>query len=158
MQRSNTPRLHHSNRLSARSGFTFIELLVVIAIIAILSGAVALNLAGRTGEARITRAKLDIQQLQTALDTYRTDQGRYPTQVQALQALYEKPTREPIPMRYPSEPYLRGRQSPSDPWNSPYIYLSPGRQGELYEIISYGSDGEPGGEGDAADISSAELQ
>lgn len=147
-----------SRSRNRRSGFTFIELLVVIAIIAILSGAVALNLAGRAGEARITRAKLDIQQLQTALDTYRTDQGRYPTQEQGLQALYEKPGREPVPARYPAEPYLRGRQSPSDPWNSPYIYLSPGRKGEPYEIISYGSDGEPGGEGDAADISSASIQ
>ena len=140
-----------------QGGFTFIELLVVIAIIAILSGAVALNLAGRTGEARISRAKLDIQQLQTALDTYRTDQGRYPTQEQGLQALVEKPAREPIPPNYPAEPYLKSRQMPTDPWNSPYIYLAPGRRGELYEIISYGSDGEPDGEGDAADISSASL-
>ncbi len=143
---------------SARGGFTFIELLVVIAIIAILSGAVALNLAGRTGEARSTRAKLDIQQLQTALDTYRTDQGRYPTQEQGLHALYEKPTREPVPVRYPAEPYLRNQQSPTDPWDSPYIYLSPGRKGELYEIISYGSDREPGGDGDATDISSSTIQ
>ena len=143
---------------SSRSGFTFIELLVVIAIIAILSGAVALNLAGRTGEARITRAKLDIQQLQTALDTYRTDQSRYPSQQQGLMALYEKPTLEPVPARYPSEPYLRGRQIPADPWGTPYIYLSPGRQGERYEIISYGSDGEPDGEDDAADISSSDIK
>jgi general secretion pathway protein G len=143
---------------SARSGFTFIELLVVIAIIAILSGAVALNLAGRTGEARITRAKLDIQQLQTALDTYRTDQSRYPSQQQGLMALYEKPTLEPVPARYPAEPYLRGRQIPVDPWGTPYIYLAPGRQGERYEIISYGSDGEPDGEDDAADISSSDIK
>lgn len=152
------PAMSTTARARRRSGFTFIELLVVIAIIAILSGAVALNLAGRTGEARIARAKLDIQQLQTALDTYRTDQGRYPSQQQGLLALYEKPTLEPVPARYPEEPYLRGRQIPVDPWGSPYVYLSPGRQGERYEIISYGSDGEPDGEGDAADLSSSTLQ
>ena len=141
-----------SNR-ARRHGFTFIELLVVIAILAILSGAVALNLAGRAGEARIARAKLDLQQLQTALDTYRTDQGRYPSQEQGLLALLEKPTREPIPPRYPSEPYLKSE--PVDPWGAPYVYLVPGRKGEHYEIISYGSDSEPGGEGDAADLSSS---
>ena len=142
---------------AATAGFTFIELLVVIAIIAILSGAVALNLARRTGEARLTRAKLDIQRFQTALDIYRTDQGRYPSQAQGLQALLEKPTVDPVPANYPSEPYVQGSRMPTDPWGSPYIYLSPGRQGELYEIISYGSDREPDGEGDAADISSAAL-
>ena len=148
---------HRQAVAAPRAGFTFIELLVVIAIIAILSGAVALNLAGRTGEARVTRAKLDLQQLQTALDTYRTDQGRYPTQEQGLQALAEKPARDPVPPRYPAEPYLRGGAVPVDPWSSPYIYLAPGRKGELFEIISYGSDGEPGGEGDAADISSSAM-
>ncbi len=139
-----------------KQGFTFIELLVVVAIIAILTGAVALNLAGRTNEARIARAKLDIQQLQTALDTYRSDNGRYPTQAQGLQALYEKPVIEPLPTRYPAEPYLRGKE-PLDPWGATYIYMSPGRRGELFEIISYASDGEPGGEGDAADLSSSDL-
>lgn len=139
------------------SGFTLVELLVVIAIIAILASVVTVSLVRKPGEARVAATKLQIRQLQTALNIYRTEQGRYPTQEQGLEALIRKPDREPIPRQYPAEGYLEGGRLPVDAWGNPFVYLSPGRAGEAYEIISYGSDGEPGGEGEAADISSSML-
>lgn len=74
-----------------------------------------------------------------------------------MDALVRIPDREPIPRAYPTDGYLQGTRVPQDPWGNAYIYLAPGRAGESYEIISYGSDGEPNGAGDAADISSSAL-
>lgn len=139
------------------SGFTLIELLVVIAIITILAGVVTVNLVRKPAEARVAAAKLQIKELQTALNIYRTEQGRYPTQEQGLEALVRTPDREPIPRNYPRDGYLQSAKLPLDPWGNPFIYLAPGRAGESYEILCYGSDGEPGGEDDAADISSSAL-
>lgn len=138
-------------------GFTLIELLVVIAIIAILASVVTLSLFDRPGEARQAAAKMQIRIYQTAIQNYRVDQGTPPTTEQGLEALVTKPTLEPVPRKYPGDGYLDTRRVPNDPWDNPYIYLSPGRSGESYEIISYGKDGEPGGEGEAADISSSGL-
>ena len=138
-----------------QAGFTLVEMLVVIAIIGILAGLVFVNLGGKAGEARIAATSFQIKQIETALKIYRTEQGRYPTQAQGLSALVQKPTLEPVPARYPEEPYLEGGVVPQDPWGNPYSYLIPGRQNEPYEIISYGSDGEPGGDGEGADISSS---
>ena len=100
---------------------------------------------------------MQIRQLQTAIQLYRSEQGLQPSQEQGLEALVAKPTTEPIPQRYPQEGYLESRRVPKDPWGNEYIYVVPGRSGEAFEIISYGSDGEPEGEGEAADISSASL-
>ena len=140
---------------SSQAGFTLVEMLVVIAIIGILAGLVFVNLGGKAGEARVTAADFQIKQIETALKIYRTELGRYPTQAQGLSALVQQPTIEPVPKRYPIEPYLEGGVVPLDPWDSAYIYLTPGRQSEPYEIISYGNDGEPGGEGESADLSSS---
>ncbi len=140
-----------------RSGFTLIEILIVIIIISILAGVVSVNVLRKPGEARVSAARLQIKQLQTAVQLYKTEQGRVPTQEQGLEALVGKPVTEPLPRQYPAEGYLESRKLPKDPWNNEYIYLVPGRAGELFEIISYGSDGEPGGEGEAADLSSSEL-
>ena len=138
-------------------GFTLIELLVVIAIIAILASVVTLSLFNRPGEAKQAAAKIQIRIFQTAVQNYRIDHGAPPTTEQGLEALVAKPTLDPVPAKYPPDGYLDTRRLPVDPWGHPYIYLSPGTQGEACEIISYGSDAEPGGEGEAADISSAEL-
>ena len=146
-------RTHRANR----SGFTLIEILIVIIIISILAGVVSVNVLRKPGEARVSAAKLQIKQLQTAVQLYKTEQGRTPTQEQGLEALVGKPVTEPLPQQYPAEGYLESRKLPKDPWNNEYIYLVPGRAGELFEIISYGSDGEPGGEGEAADLSTSEL-
>ncbi len=144
-------------RTNSKSGFTLLEILVVVMIIAILASIVGVNVLKRPGEARMSAAKMQVRQLKHAVDLYRIDQGRPPTQQQGLEALVTKPVYEPVPRNYPSEGYLEGRKVPLDPWNREFIYLAPGRQGELFEIISYGGDGEPGGENEATDISSSEI-
>ena len=139
------------------NGFTLIEILVVIVIITILAGIVTVNVVRKPAEARVAAAKLQIQQLKTALQFYRTEQGKYPTQSQGLEALVNKPTTDLAPANYPAEGYLDSPQVPKDPWGNEFIYLIPGRKGEPMEIISYGSDGEPDGENDAADLSSSDT-
>lgn len=143
--------------MDRRDGFTLIEILIVVLIITILAGIVGVNVVRKPGEARVSAARMQIQQLKAAVQLYRAEQGLVPTQEQGLEALVSRPTIEPIPPRYPEGGYLDSRRVPLDPWNRPYIYLAPGRQGEPFEIISYGSDGEPGGTGEAADLSSSEL-
>jgi general secretion pathway protein G len=142
---------------TTRAGFTLLEILVVVMIIAILASIVGVSVLRRPGEARASAAKMQVKQLKHAVDLYRIDNSRPPTQQQGLQALVAKPTAEPVPRNFPAEGYLETRRLPLDPWNREYIYLTPGRQGELFEIITYGSDGEPGGDGEAADVSSSEF-
>jgi general secretion pathway protein G len=145
---------HFSTR--SRGGFTLLEILVVIMIITILASIVSVNVLRKPGEARVSAAKMQVKQLQTAVQLYRTEQGRIPTQEQGLEALVSKPTIEPVPQRYPEDGYLDSRKLPADPWKNDFVYLVPGRRGEPFEIISYGGDGEPGGDGEAADLSSAD--
>ena len=139
------------------SGFTLIEILVVIAIMAILATVVVVNVADKPGKAKVSAAMLQLKILHSAVQVFRTEQGTVPTQAQGLAALVARPTRPPIPEHYPQDGYLDGIAVPTDPWGEPYIYLVPGRHGESFEIISYGSDGERGGEGDARDLSSSSL-
>ncbi len=117
-----------------------------------------LNVAPQMGMGKQAAAKAQVQVLASAVDTYHMAHGRYPTQTQGLEALVIKPTREPIPQNYPGSGYLKSRTIPLDVWKRPYIYLIPGRQNENYEILSYGSDGEPGGSATDADISSSDAQ
>ncbi len=140
-----------------KSGFTLLEILVAVSIIMILAAVVGINIAGRTGEGRVAKASADIKNLQTAIEMYRADNGRIPTQNQGLEALVRRPQRPPVPNRYPEGGYLLSTSVPNDPWERPYIYLVPGRQGEPYEILSYGADGEPGGSGEDAELSSSQL-
>ena len=141
----------------SKNGFTLIEILVVVLIISILAGIVGLSVLRHPGEAKVTAAKLQIKTLKSALQLYRMEQNRYPTQEQGLKALCVKPSVAPVPEKYPAEGYLENTRLPKDPWNHDYIFISPGRNQEPYEIISYGSDGEPGGTGDAADLFSSDL-
>ncbi|NCA83011.1 MAG: type II secretion system protein GspG [Opitutae bacterium] len=143
---------------ASRAGFTLVEILVVIAIISLLASVVLLNIAPQIGMGSQATAKAQIQVFSSAVDTYRMQNGRYPTQQQGLDALVRKPSQEPIPQNYPDTGYLNGRVLPLDPWKRPYIYLIPGRQNENFEILSYGGDGEPGGTGANADISSTDAQ
>ena len=140
---------------AARAGFTLVEILVVIAIISLLAGVVLLNIAPQIGLGSQAAAKSQIEVLASALTTYRMAHGRYPTQEQGLEALVYMPSQEPIPRNYPDGGYLNGRVVPLDPWKHPYLYLIPGRQNENFEILSYGADGEPGGSGANADLSSS---
>jgi general secretion pathway protein G len=133
-----------------RSGFTLIEILVVIVVIAILATLVAPNVFQHVGAAKSATAKSQIEMLGAALDAYRLDNGSYPTTQQGLDALWEKPSADP-PMNWRG-PYLR-KPVPPDPWQRPYIYLSPGEVNPTgYDLLSYGADGKVGGEGEDADI------
>lgn len=149
--------IRDSNNRNLAAGFSLVEILVVLAIISILAGIVTVNLVSRPAEARVAAAKSELRVLKSALNVYRTDNGTVPTTAQGLAALIEKPTSPPVPPNYPDEPYLDTRTLPTDPWNNEYIYIAPGERGEKFEIICYGSDGQPGGEEDAADISSSDL-
>ncbi|THU04565.1 type II secretion system protein GspG [Lampropedia puyangensis] len=133
-------------------GFTLIEIMVVVVIIGVLAALVAPSILGRTDEARQTAARADISTIMTALKLYRTDNMRYPTSDQGLQALVARPTTEPVPTKW-SRPYLDNAKLPKDPWGNPYVYVFPGVYGEV-DILSYGADGKPGGEGADADIGS----
>jgi len=140
-----------------RSGFTFLEVLIAMLIVSILSGVVGLSLYQYVRKAKVEAARAQIKTLQTALQIYRSEQGRLPTQSQGLAALCRKPPVEPVPEQYPEDGYLDNPTLPKDPWGHEYVYLVPGRQNEAFEILSYGGDGEPGGTGDAADLSSSQL-
>jgi general secretion pathway protein G len=142
-------------RPGGREGFTLIEILVVIAVIAMLAALVAPNVFQHVGTAKDATARSQIELLGAALDAYVMDNGHYPTTDQGLQALREQPTIQPLPSNWRG-PYIR-KAVPQDPWGSPYIYLSPGEVNPgSYDLISLGADGEPGGEGDNADIVSWE--
>jgi general secretion pathway protein G len=135
----------------ARSGFTLIEILVVIVVIAVLAGMVAPNVFKHVGEAKNVTARSQIEMLGAALDAYRLDIGRYPTTSQGLAALWQAPTGADRPVAWRG-PYLR-KEVPLDPWGRAYIYKAPGEQNPTgYDLISYGADGQPGGEGEASDI------
>lgn len=129
-------------------GFTLLELLVVMVIIGLLAGYVGPKLFAQIGksEAKVTRAQIDA--LQKALDQYRIDIGRYPSSEQGLAALVQRPADEP---RW-TGPYL-AKAVPADPWGRPYLYTSPGSHGD-YDLQSLGKDGQPGGDGDDADLNS----
>lgn len=135
-------------------GFTLIELMVVIVILSILAVYMAPRLVGRDDQARQLRAKVDIEALETALKLYRLDTGRYPTTQQGMEALVEPP--EGV-SNWREGGYLEKKRLLKDPWGNEYVYLSPGTQGD-FDIISYGADGQPGGEGVDADIKSWELE
>jgi general secretion pathway protein G len=135
-------------------GFTLIEIMVVVAILGILAALVVPKIMGRPDEARIVAASQDIAAIKQALNLYRLDNARYPTTEQGLQALVERPAAGPIPGNWKPGGYLE--RLPSDPWGTPYQYLSPGLRGEI-DIFSLGADAATGGEGNNADIGSWEL-
>jgi general secretion pathway protein G len=145
-------KLTHDNR-----GFTLIELMVVIIILGILAMWVAPKIMSRPEEAKQVKARIDIQNLETALKLYKLDNGLYPTTEQGLQALVEKPETGVVPKKWKEGGYLEKGRVPSDPWGNDFVYLSPGLQGD-FDIISYGSDGVPGGENENKDINNWEIE
>jgi general secretion pathway protein G len=138
-----------SVRRRQSAGFTLIELMVVLVIIGVLAALIVPNVLERADDARATAAKTDVNNLMQALKLYRLDNQRYPAAEQGLQALLVKPTTGPIPSNWKS--YLD--KLPNDPWGRPYQYLNPGIKGEI-DVMSFGADGQPGGEGKNADIGS----
>jgi general secretion pathway protein G len=130
-------------------GFTLLELLVVLVIIGLLAGYVAPRYFSQVGKSEVKVAQAQIVAFEKALDTYRLDVGRYPNTEQGLNALLVRPQNE---AKW-NGPYLQ-KAVPSDPWGKPYQYKSPGEQGREFELWSFGKDGQPGGTGEAADITS----
>ncbi len=131
-------------------GFTLVELLVVMVIIGLLAALVAPRFIRQEEKAKVKAAQAQIELLGTALDTFRLDVGRYPTTGEGLEALRRQPSGVP---KWDG-PYLK-KEVPMDPWGKAYIYHSPGEHG-FYDLLSYGADGVPGGEGDNRDITSWE--
>jgi general secretion pathway protein G len=138
----------------APSGFTLLEVMVVVVIIGILAALVVPKIISRPDEARVIAAKQDIASLYQALKLYRLDNQRYPATEQGLQALVTRPTSAPAPVNWKSGGYIE--RLPKDPWGNPYRYLNPGLHGEI-DIVSFGADGAPGGEGNDADVGSWNL-
>ncbi|OPZ57443.1 MAG: Type II secretion system protein G precursor [Deltaproteobacteria bacterium ADurb.Bin510] len=134
-------------------GFTLIELLVVIVILSILGTYVGVKLMNKPDEARQTQARTQIGALENALKMYRLDNGTYPSQEQGLSALVEKPSTGTIPRNWREGGYLDKTKLPKDPWGNDFIYVNPGiRNPSGIDIMSYGADGQPGGEGFDADL------
>jgi general secretion pathway protein G len=138
------------------AGFTLIELMIVIVIIGILATLLIPRIMERPEEARRVKAKMDIKTIESALKLYKIDNGAYPTTEQGLMALVKKTEIAPVPKKWRDGGYLDGSVAPKDPWANEYGYVSPAGDKD-YEITSYGHDGEPGGEGKDADISSIDL-
>lgn len=139
------------------AGFTLIELLVVLTILGLLAGLVMPRLFGRGEEAKITAARVQIRVLEDALRQFEVDNGFYPDTEQGLDALVREPTVGRVPTRWREGGYLERGVVPKDPWGNPYVYLYPGNHGD-FDLLSYGADGEPGGEGKFADIANWDLE
>jgi len=140
-------------RRAAQAGVTLIEMLVVVTIIALFAGLVGLRMWKQADKARSTAARAQINTFMSALNTYKMDTGVFPTGEQGLQSLRAAPQGA----NNWQGPYLE-RELPLDPWGRAYVYHYPSEQGDEPEIISYGADGQPGGEGVNADIVSWKSQ
>ncbi len=145
------PRINDARRTT--HGFTLIELLVVITVIAILAGLVGPMVFRNVGDAKVSAARAQIELFALALDQYRLDNDFYPGTTQGLAALRERPSGEPEARNWRG-PYLR-KAIPLDPWGRPYTYKSPGDVNrESYDLLSLGRDGQLGGTGEDADVTS----
>ena len=152
MKTKNRQQLRKDDR-----GFTLIELMVVIVILGVLAGLIVPRIMDRPEEARRTKAAVQVQQLEQALKLYKLDNGQYPSTEQGMLALVEAPSVGRLPKKWREGGYLEKGKIPKDPWGNEFIYISPGLNGD-FDLISYGPDGEPGGEGEDADINNWELE
>ena len=141
-----------------KSGFSLLEILIAIVIITILGTVVGIGLINQPQKANVAKAKMEINAIKTAVILYAAENRAIPTQRQGLEALVMKTSIPPIPENFPPDGYLDTRELPKDPWGRDYAYLVPGRKGESFEIICYGADGEDGGDGFNADISSSAMK
>jgi general secretion pathway protein G len=139
------------HRRHRQAGFTLIEMMVVMVIIGLLMALVGPRFIRQEEKARVRTARTQIELLGTALDTFRLDVGRYPTSQEGLAALRQRP----FGVDRWDGPYLK-KEVPADPWARPYFYRSPGEGGRPYDLLSYGADASPGGDGDGRDIASWE--
>ena len=141
-----------TRRRNGEAGFTLVEILVVITIIGLIMAIVGPRVLNYLGESKVKAARIQIESLGSALDLYYLDMGRYPNSSDGLAALVQRPGNA----EEWNGPYLKGGVVPNDPWGHAYMYRSPVEHAP-YEIVSYGSDGQEGGAGTAADISSLQI-
>lgn len=138
-----------------KAGFSLVEVMIVVVILAILATLLGPRLMGRTEDAKRAAAKAQIRNIESALQLYKLDNGVYPSTDQGLKALVEKPASGPVPTNWKAGGYLA--KLPSDPWGHTYTYTHPGTQGE-FDLISFGADGAPGGDGKNADVANWNLE
>jgi len=139
-----------------QAGMTLIEIMVVVAIIGSIAALVTVNVLNYLDESKVDTTKIQIKNVEGALDQYKRRHGTYPSTEQGLAALVEKPTVGKIPDNYPPDGYLKS--VPKDGWGNDFTYASPGNAGHKIEIISLGADGAEGGEGFDADLSNFEVK
>lgn len=139
-------------RRTRERGFSFLEIMVVVMIIGILMAIVAPRFMGGVEKAEPRAARVQVEQLSTALDMFRLDVGRYPTSEEGLQALVQRP----FGVDRWDGPYLQKSSVPDDPWHNPFHYKAPGESGRRYDLYSLGADNAPGGDGTGRDITSWE--
>jgi general secretion pathway protein G len=139
----------HRDRRHRQEGYTLVELLVVLAILGLLVAIAAPRLIKYLGSAKVDTAKIQVEKLGGVLDLYHLEVGRYPTDQEGLAALVVRPPQAEAW----NGPYLKNRESLTDPWGRPYAYRSPGQHGD-YDLYSLGADGKEGGEGENRDVTS----
>ena len=140
-----------SKTMARKGGFTLIEVMALLAVLGVIAALVVPKIFGRADDTQVRAARADISALRDALTQYKLDNQAYPTAAQGLNALIEPPQTEPVPTAWRA--YLSAL--PLDPWGRPYQYMNPGVQSEV-EVMSWGADGAPGGEGANADIGSTQ--
>lgn len=140
--------MKNGKKMLCQQGFTLVEIMIVVVILGLLVGLVGPKVVNRLKQAEKGTAKAQIEMLCTTVDTFRLDMRRYPKELDEL-------VRKPSDDKNWDGPYLK-KDMPTDPWGQPYIYKCPGDEGRDYDIMSYGADGQAGGDGENADINNWE--